>query len=452
MRFSLSAAALVAGVAQTNAQYLVNELSFGYGVRIAPEGQNSIPNFSLSGKPGAPELLSNKVILTPLMPGNQRGAVWADKTVQHQNWITDVEFRASGPERAGGNLNIWLAKDGPHVVGTSSLYTVRKFEGLVLVVDQHGGTSGMIRGFLNDGNTDYSVHHNVDGLAFGHCVFPYRNLGRPAQIKLRQTDAKFSVEVDSHLCFESDKIRIPAGYNFGITAASADSPDSFEVFKLVVLTEESKTHGGSSGHEGSSGYVQANDPPKRDYARSGQASNTNNNNNNNNNQQVDDPYDQKIPDEEADKITSSKAQFADLHNRLQSVNHHLSTIFRQQAQYQSVGEKRHEELSIMIGELKGLMSKLDTISSLESKITSLENDIKSVRRDVWNKVQDSENAVKNHLTDKHADLHEHVEDKLKKHVGGGHTKLIFFFICGQALLAGTYVWYKRRRSMPKKYL
>lgn len=388
------------------------------------------------------------------MPGNQRGAVWADKTVQHQNWITDVEFRASGPERAGGNLNIWLAKDGPHVVGTSSLYTVRKFEGLVLVVDQYGGTSGMIRGFLNDGNTDYSVHHNVDSLAFGHCLFPYRNLGRPAQIKLRQTDAKFSVEVDSHLCFESDKIRIPTGYNFGITAASADSPDSFEVFKMVVLTEESKTHGSSSGHEGASGgYAQAHDPPKNNYGRSGQtANNHNTNQHGQSNQVIDDPYDNKIPDEEADKITSSKAQFADLHNRLQSVNHHLSTIFRQQAQYQSVGEQRHEELSIMIGELKGLLTKLDTLTSLESKIQQLENDLKSVRRDVWNKVQDSENAVKNHLTDKHADLHEHVEEKLKEHVKSGHTKLILFIILGQVVLAGTYVWYKRRRSLPKKYL
>ena len=84
-----------------------------------------------------PELLSNKVILTPLMPGNQRGAVWADKQLEHTNWITDVEFRASGPERAGGNMNIWLVHDGPHVVGTSSIYTVKKFDGLVLVVDQH---------------------------------------------------------------------------------------------------------------------------------------------------------------------------------------------------------------------------------------------------------------------------------------------------------------------------
>jgi len=392
------------------------------------------------------------------MPGNQRGAVWADKQLQHVNWITDVEFRASGPERAGGNLNIWLANDGPHVVGTSSIYTVKKFDGLVLVIDQHGGSSGMIRGFLNDGTTDYSVHHNVDSLSFGHCLFSYRNLGRPAQIKLRQTDAKFQVEVDSHLCFESEKVRLPAGYNFGITAASAENPDSFEVFKMVVLTDDQKTQG-TTGHEGSSGYVQAQDPAIKQnnqqqqtqqnqqtdqqrarYGRSGQQAQSQND--------IEDPYENKIPDQEADKITSSKAQFADLHNRLQSVNHHLATIFRQQSQAQSVGEKRHEEVSIMIGELKGLLTKLDSISSLENKIQSLENELKAMRREVWNKVQDSENAVKNHVSDKHADLHEHVKENVK----GGHTKLILVIIGGQAMLVGAFVWYKRRKAMPKKYL
>lgn len=102
----------------------------------------------------------------------------------------------------------------------------------------------------------------------------------------------------------------------------------------------------------------------------------------------------------------------------------------------------------MIGELKGLMTKLDAISSLESKIQGLENDLKHMRREVWNKVQDSENAVKNHVTDKHSDLHEHVKENVK----GGHTKLILVIIGGQAMLVGAFIWYKRRRAGPKKYL
>ncbi|KAK3357337.1 concanavalin A-like lectin/glucanase domain-containing protein [Lasiosphaeria hispida] len=444
MRLTLSAAALAASLAQTHAQYLVNELSFGYGVRIAPEGTYSIPNFALQGRPNIPELLSNKVILTPPAPGNQRGAVWAEKTMHHQSWITDVEFRANGPERAGGNMNIWLVKDGAHAVGSDSVYTVGRFEGLVLVVDQHGGSGGMIRGFLNDGTTDYKSNHNVDNLAFGHCTFPYRNLGRPSQIKMRHTETKFSVEVDSHICFESDKIRLPAGYNFGITAASADNPDSFEVFKLVVLTEDS--HNQNQGATDPNAYAKAQDvgnqqpPPAQQqqqrmtFGKSGQVS--------------DDPYDNAIPDAPAEKIIDSKAQFADLHNRLQSVNHHLSTIFRSINAYASIGEQRHEEVSVMVGEIKGLMSKLDKIDTIENRMRDMEREMRSLRNELSSKLRESENSIKYHVSDKHESLADHV----KVHAAPGHTKLILVIIGSQVLLVSGYIYYKRMKSMPKKYL
>ncbi len=51
----------------------------------------------------------------------------------------DFEFRATGPERGGGNLQIWYTREGQAHVGTSSIYTVGKFDGLVLVVDTYGG-------------------------------------------------------------------------------------------------------------------------------------------------------------------------------------------------------------------------------------------------------------------------------------------------------------------------
>lgn len=51
-----------------------------------------------------------------------------------------MDFRATGPERAGGNLQMWYVKDGQNVVGTSSIYTVGRFDGLVLVVDQYAGS------------------------------------------------------------------------------------------------------------------------------------------------------------------------------------------------------------------------------------------------------------------------------------------------------------------------
>jgi mannose-binding lectin 1 len=87
-----------------------------------------------------PEILSDKIILTPPVPGNQRGAIWSEKVLQHSLWTVDVDFRATGPERGGGNLQIWYAKNGQDDVGTSSIYTVGRFEGLALVVDQYAGS------------------------------------------------------------------------------------------------------------------------------------------------------------------------------------------------------------------------------------------------------------------------------------------------------------------------
>ena len=83
--------------------------------------------------------LSDKIVLTPPYPGNRRGAIWADNSVPRAEWTANFEFRATGPERGGGNLQIWYTKEGQAHIGTSSIYTVGAFDGLALVVDLYGG-------------------------------------------------------------------------------------------------------------------------------------------------------------------------------------------------------------------------------------------------------------------------------------------------------------------------
>lgn len=92
------------------------------------------------GEPNRPAILSNKVILTPPVSANQRGAVWSDKTLQDNAWTVDLDFRATGPERGDGKLVVWLARNGRYEVGTSSIYTVGKFDGLALNIDTYAGT------------------------------------------------------------------------------------------------------------------------------------------------------------------------------------------------------------------------------------------------------------------------------------------------------------------------
>jgi mannose-binding lectin 1 len=446
MKVSFSLAALLAA-SLSQAQYLISELSFGHAGRISPpESRGQIPNFAVQGNPNTPEVLSNRIILTPLAPGNQRGAVWGQQPLLRTQWIADVDFRANGPDRGRGNLNIWLVRNGPATIGAGSIYTVGKFDGLALVIDTSGGSSGMVRAFLNDGSTDYARQNNVDELSFGHCPYNYRNLGRPSQVKLRQTAKSFRVELDGKLCFESDKISIPTGYQFGVTAATPDNPDSFEVFKMVVMADNSD-----------SGAVR-NDPPKQQNQQNQQQQQQNQNQNQNQNQARGQPAqansnknarnDGEYADEDPDIFQTSKAQFMDLHNRLQNTNHQLSSLQRTSSRHQQQDEKRHEDLTSLIGQLRADMRKLDDITALQSRIVELEKDIQGLRKELTRKLQSTERTFKSTLNDHHSTLSEVVMSKTP-----GHRFLIFSIIGTQCLLVAAYIVYKRRRaSMPKKYL
>jgi mannose-binding lectin 1 len=165
MHFStLSLVSVILGA--VGGSYLNNDLSFGHNERYVSELQlgllakrnrispnmRAVPNFHLIGKPNPPEILSNKLVLTPPAPGNERGAVWSEKVLDHNYWAVDLDFRATGPERGGGNLQIWYVKDGEKNVGTSSIYTVGKFDGLVLSVDQYAGTVSLANILLKIAN------------------------------------------------------------------------------------------------------------------------------------------------------------------------------------------------------------------------------------------------------------------------------------------------------------
>ncbi|CAK7208588.1 hypothetical protein SBRCBS47491_000142 [Sporothrix bragantina] len=455
MRISATSLAWSLGLfGAAQAQFLVSELSFGYTNRIAPEHSRTIPHFELQGNPYTPEVLSNKLILTPAAPapGNQRGAVWSERTLDYQRWLTDVDFRVSGPERGGGNLNIWLVKDGPTNIGTSSVYTVGRFEGLVLVLDANGARGGgSLRGYLNDGTKDYKALTGIDSLAFAHCDYPFRNLGRPAQVKIQQTDRLFSVELDGHLCFSSEDVVIPTGYRVGVTAASADVPDSAEIFKLVVM-HDNNDHTYQDSHENQQNQHEFHETQQKPVAggeghapvrisRAGMVEDT----------PEAQAYERdNIPDSEASSITSSKAQFADLHNRLQSVNHHLSTIFRQVASSDQLGEKRHEEVSIQLGQLKAFLTKLDRLDMIEDKLEQIERDMKSLHSELRQSVANAESAVKYHVSGHLEGHHDKLAETLRH---PGHGRLILVIVAGQLLVVASYLLYKRRKAgSPKKYL
>ncbi|CZT07486.1 related to EMP47 Golgi membrane protein [Rhynchosporium graminicola] len=409
-----------------HATYLHNELSFGHQNRLSPSPR-ALPNWHLLGKPNPPEILSNKLVLTPPTPGNQRAGLWSEKTLQHQYWTVDVDFRTTGPERAGGNLQMWYVKDGQNIVGTSSIYMVGKFDGLVLVVDQYSGSAGYIRGFLNDGNTDYASHRSVDGLAFGHCLYAYRNLGRPSRVAIQQSSTGFKVTVDGNNCFSSDKVNLPLGNYFGITAASADNPDSFEVFKFVTTTESHTPDGQASGQQqGSGSNTQAQSEAKQSknvpvkHQRGGSV-----------------PLFSDIPDEAPSKYTSSSEQFADLHNRLQNMMKQISAATRDATHFSTENQKLTHQLSETLARIEGSVAELH---SFRERLDEIQADVRSTKGDLHTQLDKHVADVKYEVRDTHTSLH----DKLSaRH---GIWTIVLVVVGSQVVLVGAYLMYKKRSN------
>ena len=403
----------------------------------------TIPNFELLGKPDSLQVLSNKVILTPPAPGNQRAAIWADKTLDFLSWTVDFDFRTTGPERGSGNLQLWYAQNGKQDIGTASVYTVGKFDGLALVIDQYAGSvrssapqylrntianylqAGFIRGFLNDGSTDYKSHHSVDSLAFGHCEYAYRNLGRPSRIAVRQSQANFRVDVDGHLCFESPKIRLPTGYQLGVTAASAENADSIEVFKLVVTTENMTPDAPSSKPDPISNTKKDSIPANNAWGGSSPSN----------------------PDAHADEPASAipaDAQFADLHNRLQSMMKHISALSRDVSSSQSQSLTRQSSLEDKISHLERQMNKLDSLSSLDKKLSDIQADVRQTKADLHNALDREVAGLKNVVRDTHHTMLGRIP---------GIMGYVVVVVASQGLTMLGYLVYKRRKNGgAKKYI
>ena len=431
MRLSILTVVHILGSASTTfAQSLISDLSFGQTSPLSDNGAD-IPGFHVLGEGHVPRLMSDRVILTPPHPGNKRGALWADKKNTATDWSVDLEFRASGPARAGGNLQLWYVASGKGTVSLSSIYTVRKFDGLALVIDTHGGTSGSIRGFLNDGTKDHRNDPNVDALAFGRCDYAYRNLGRPSKLTLKSNpSAGLQVIIDDRPCFNSDKISLPSDYFFGLTAASSEPPDSFEVFKFSTYSSSSTSPvSHHDDHHEEHRQQQQRERPQTPL----------------NNADTTEPKD-------ADPTTysTSTAQFADLHNRLQLLSHAVHNLFREISAHTTAEEARYADI------LKQLPSS-STMTNLDHRVQNIEMMISALKREIETGDHKSQfDLLHDKLNKAQAGISEHLPEALGRVVTSSAPSmgsLVAVVVVVQIGLAAAYVVYKRRRSQtPKKYL
>jgi mannose-binding lectin 1 len=364
-------------LASSASAQIIDNISFGQNERISPNGRG-LPGWSVLSENNQPQLLSDRIILTPPVPAGTRGALWADNAVTTRDWTVDFEFRTNGQDQGSGNLQLWLTKEKKQVE-TNSIYTVEKFDGLAIVIDQYGGRGGSIRGFLNDGSQNFKSHASVEALAFGHCDYSYRNLGRTSKLRVTSQNG-LTVSIDDRVCFSTNRIDLPSNYFFGITAATSESPDSFEVYKFIASAASNR------GGEYQSG------PPVRQHR----------------------PNDEKLnilpgspevlPDSDAESLKSQNEQFTDLHNRLQGLTHQVADMY---ALFDIIGKKideRHQEIAASV--VQHSVSR-DVIDRLDRRIENIERNVDRVLKDVESKdyrvhlteLQSTIDSVKGGLTD-----------------------------------------------------
>ncbi|CEJ58178.1 hypothetical protein PMG11_06844 [Penicillium brasilianum] len=402
---------------------VIESASFGYGKTISPS-RDSIPGWNIGGEGHEPSLLSDKLILTPPYPGNTRGSAWAQTAISQEEWSAEFQFRASGPERAGGILQLWYTRDGQARVGTSSIYTVGQFDGFALVIDTHGGRGGSIRGFLNDGTTDYKSHRSVDSLAFGHCDYAYRNLGRPTVVKLKHTNSIFEVTVDDKTCFLTNKVKLPAGNTFGFTAATPENPDSFEIFKFLL----SSASGQGQTVPSQQGSTQQQQQPISNQNQPPVIRDTGN----------------PVID------AGIGAQFVDLQGRIQLQNKATNTIIQDLKAQSGKNDARHTEI------MQKLASK-EQVAALDARLQRIESLLQNIQRDLEGKDYSSRfNQLQDTLRSSHLSLTENLQSHFLSAITASSPRMgffIFLVIAFQVLLATSYIIYKRRRAnMPKKFL
>ncbi|KAF1925767.1 concanavalin A-like lectin/glucanase [Didymella exigua CBS 183.55] len=444
-------------VSAARAQYVIDSLSFGHkdGAAYISPDLRTIPHFSVLGVDDyTPQILSDRVILTPPYPGSKRGALWASDPMHHGgDWTAELDFRATGMERGGGSLQLWYVKDSQAHDKPNSLYTVPKFDGLVLVIDQYEGHGGSVRGFLNDGTKDYKSHNDPDQMAFGKCDYAYRNRGYLSSIRLQHTDRMLDVIVDGESCFKTDKVKLPQDYYFGISAASAENPDSFEVHKFIVSTTTSHTREEPVRERVPDTRNQQHQQPVQNQPHQESA-------------QQQHAQQQHAQQNAAPKKTASSAQippwiedvlatnlktdndrFEDLHNRIQDMAHHVAALYTAIESIGAAAEQRHNDLL-------SRLAPLDDRSAHNVRLgEGTQNTVDKILRDLESKdYKESIAAMHRRLEDNHKDIPNLVQAVVQKH-GLSWVSLLAIAFAVQVMVVGAYLVYKKRRGgAPKKYL
>jgi len=182
------------------------------------------------------------------------------------------------------------------------------------------------------------------------------------------------------------QVSLPVGNNFGMSAATPENPDSFEIFKFVVQSIQSGT----------------NPPPPPPQQQQQQ-------------QQQQQPIvvQQRDTSNPSPQDPSINQQFVDLGNRIQQINHATNSIIRDIGTQDSKADSRNADI----------LRKLDqVIAGLDARMQRLETSMQTIQRDLEGKdYRDRFAQLQETLKSSHLSLSEN----LQTHFLDGKYSLLF---------------------------
>jgi mannose-binding lectin 1 len=233
-------------------------------------------------------------------------------------------------------------------------------------------------------------------------------------VKLKHTNSIFEVMVDDKVCFSTDHVALPAGNTFGITAATPETPDSFEVFKFVL---QSAAGQGIPAQQMNSQQQQQ----------------------------------QQILNQNSGNAAAQQAQanlaadpgmasgFADLSGRLQLTNKATQNILQDLRTQSQKSDSRHAELQ------QTLVTKGE-LAAMDARLQRIEAAIQYLQRDLPGKdIRESFNQLEKTLRSSHLSLSENLQGHVFNGKTQPHTNSLIVF-SGWMLTAFSYDSHHRLHS------
>lgn len=193
---------------------------------------------------------------------------------------------------------------------------------------------------------------------------------------------------------------MPAGYNFGVSAASAETPDSFELSQFIVESSGSGGTGADSSRAPSDQQPLMGSTP--DFSK------------NPNSQPADDGwhYYEDTPDAPATNYKSQDDQFKDLHNRLMVIQHQLNSLVHD---FEGIKVHHEENQAVLINRYMNPLH--DFQDEIHKRILNIEGDVEAIKKDFASKdFKEVLHQLHDALRESHSSILFHLPDGKLFHV------------------------------------